>query len=256
MLIEIIGIPGSGKSTLIKALKQEPGLRSAFSTWQGVRVKAMRSFVSNTETSQKQWTAFPRSILWSIPWLNDYFANCIFHRFIKQDPMVYEGSWGKLAKLLIEGVTHRVDIKPDHVPYYISWELEKLVAANLSGHFCNIHNKNIILDEGVLSAMNTLSIIKDLFNPSLMPDAVIFVSTTPQDALTGISERKKKGRVNRSQQKKNDTEILEFITQKHQKYLDFVKQLSSLNIPVLDYNYKNDSFQSLVNQLKELLYND
>jgi len=256
MLIEAIGTPGAGKSTLLKALKQESDLKQNFKTWQNVRVKAIRSFITSKETRQKQWVVFPKNIVWEIPWANDYFANCIFHRFIKHDPLVYKGSWGNLAKLLIEGVMYRGDIKPDLVPYYISWELEKLVTAQIAGHYCQTYNKNIILDEGVLSAINSLNKTPDQVNQSLIPDAVIFVSTEPEDALSGILERKSKDRVNKSQINKDDSAILKFLDDKHKRYINLIQQLESLNTPVLNYNYKNDSLQSLVHRLKGLLNRD
>jgi thymidylate kinase len=256
MLLEVIGIPGSGKSTLIKALKQDPELRSVFNTWQGIRVEAIRTFLTAKETRQKQWVAFPWNMLWSMPRLNDYVANCIFHRFIKHSPIIFEGLWGTLAEYLVEKVSHRTDIGSELKPYYINCELEKMAIAKVASQYSKNYHVKIILDEGVLTAINSLNIIPDLLKPTLLPDAVLFVNTKPSVALKGIRQREERGRINKSQQKKSDNEILAYISEKHKKYISLIEKLRHANVPILEFNYENDSFQKIVNELKAILSND
>ncbi|MEJ6951756.1 hypothetical protein [Natronospora cellulosivora (SeqCode)] len=249
MLIEIIGLPGSGKSTLLKKLMNDPDLKS-FSTWQEVRVKAIRDYMINEGIELSNFI----KLIFLIPILNNYLSRILFQFKIKYSHHAYKGFWGYFSEAVIMGILSKKSMSPEQIPYYINWELEKIIRAQIIRYYCDNTGENVILDEGQVTSIVTLDFNPNLFNKSTLPDAILFLKNNPKIALNGILERKEKGIINLSKRNKNEKEILYSLTEKYKRYNSSVEYLKNIGVPIIEY-HRNDSYEILKQNINEVLKN-
>lgn len=251
MLIEVIGTPGSGKSTLLDELFENKSIKKDLNSWNGVQNKAILNFVNKNSIEINKYF----KLLFKLPIIKKKILDIYFQQRLLYSTKIYSPCWIDFSKTIISNIIENEILENNVKPHYIKWELIKIAKAHICMDYIKENDKNIILDEGVITSLATLKEI-EFPNKSIIPDVVLFVKTEPETILKRLEERQKNKMLNSAFINKTKNELSELINNKYNKYLEVVSYLEKESIPVIIYDYRKDNKQKIVEELIDLLQKD
>lgn len=250
MLIEVIGIPGAGKSTFLKKLFKNNNTNKFFADWKHVKKEAISNFYckidrQSTKTNMKYFKVFS-----SIPIINTHFSNYFLYKKIKYSTEIYDGYWGTLSEIILNEIMKNDLLPPNMKPYYINLILAYIVRARLLKEYSIKINKNIIFENGIISAINTIEDIeknKIHFKKQILPDLIVFIKAN-METIIGVAENRRKEKSRVLLLSKDNDEISKIYENSLNKYIKLTETLSKEGIRIIEID-RDDSPEKLINKL-------
>lgn len=174
MLIEIVGNPGSGKSTLITELQNKVKSDSFF--WGRDKLKLIKYYISSTKNKSRKKLNF----LFKLPLANLFFARVYLQR-IKYTPEMHTNEWGELSQYVITGVIQNNKFPVKTKPHYINWELEKMIRSQIAMNYVRETKSNIYLDEGVVTVLAAQERSFSELSVKTLLDLVVYLDTSVKE---------------------------------------------------------------------------
>lgn len=241
MLIEVIGLPGSGKTTLIKEILK----RNHFSTWQSSVCHLIKTDISKIILDKKK--RFIYNVILRFPIIKRKFAEYIFDILFTKHPY-YQGKMIQLTPKLIQGVMENHLIDNNLKYHYIRWEIYKTVKSILLREYYDVDH--VLLDEGILTSIVDI-VDYDLQEVvHLLPDLVIYIKETPENTVTQMKKRYiSEGKMNPSKLGKSNENLLLQQLKKYSNYNLLIDKLRYSAVKVITFDRKIQGIEDLMIEL-------
>lgn len=237
MLIELIGLPGSGKSTLYQNIIKNYDLSKYLIGFNDIFSKALYEFITNNKSLMSPLNYNLYSIINTIPFVKKKVANCFFStKVIFSLEAHSEIDYSLVSEIVLDNMENDYYDNCQKVNL-IKWEFEKLIRAQILKRFSVNYNNNILLDEGIITVLNNIQ-NKDnyvsLLDKIALPDAVIFLDSDIDFVVNVSLDRKKNSRYNVGDINLNKE--IDFFSKKQTRYYYLIELLQNQNIPIIRIN--------------------
>lgn len=217
MVVELIGPPGSGKTTLYKKISadyKDKELRYELACYFMCKKSAAFRLVTKV---------IPARLSRHIAKAN--VNSCRFDDSFYSDEELY-------AIRKIMSVKYSEE---NHFLHYFNWELKKIFKG---AAWRNLNLNGVYLsDESYLSALSSMEFDGETLFYWPKPDKIVYVKCDPDVVAKNIESRKSK-QLNRSHANVSYDELLFKTRVKIDRYETMLNQLEGLGVPVLYYDYQ------------------
>lgn len=250
MLIEVIGVPGAGKSTILEKLFRNSEIKRDFVNWKQVKKNAILDCFNKNKIITKI-DLLKYRMIFSLPVFNTQLVEYFLYKKIKYRRYLYNNDWGIVTKIILDGIICDDMLLPCMKPYYINLILEYIIRTRILKEYSSNMGENIIFENGIICAINSLDYIyinKKYFKKHILPDAVIFVKAEICTIVNVAETRKKEGKQRIRTLNKDKEEIFRIYENSLNKYTQISDILLSKGIPVIEFD-RNDEPENLINKL-------